>query len=105
VSWLSRARLSPSTGAPLFCRTTRERTIPGGSDGPSSAWPGILLNASYCDPADGVVLMRFFRFIGVADIASVRFSLPSQLLEPRPNLEYVPPISTRSYPSLFMRPL
>ncbi|KAF8536038.1 hypothetical protein BDD12DRAFT_935826 [Trichophaea hybrida] len=28
------------------------------------------------------------RFVGVADIASVRFSLPSQLLEPIPNLEY-----------------
>src|SRR4051794_38264322 len=28
------------------------------------------------------------RFIGVADLASVRFSLPSQLLEPPPNLEY-----------------
>ncbi|KAI9654996.1 MAG: hypothetical protein M1829_000714 [Trizodia sp. TS-e1964] len=28
------------------------------------------------------------RFIGVADIASVRFSLPAQLLEPTPNLEY-----------------
>ncbi|KAK6841177.1 Oxysterol-binding protein [Apiospora arundinis] len=28
------------------------------------------------------------RFIGVADLAAVRFSLPSQLLEPRPNLEY-----------------
>jgi len=28
------------------------------------------------------------RFVGVADIASVRFSLPSQLLEPVPNLEY-----------------
>ncbi|CAP86149.1 Pc20g08200, partial [Penicillium rubens Wisconsin 54-1255] len=27
-------------------------------------------------------------FVGVADIASVRFSLPAQLLEPRPNLEY-----------------
>ena len=26
------------------------------------------------------------RFIGVADIAAVRFSLPSQLLEPIPNL-------------------
>ena len=26
------------------------------------------------------------RFIGVADIASVRFSLPAQLLEPTPNL-------------------
>lgn len=28
------------------------------------------------------------RFIGVSDLASVRFSLPSQLLEPTPNLEY-----------------
>jgi hypothetical protein len=26
------------------------------------------------------------RFIGVSDLASVRFSLPAQLLEPRPNL-------------------
>ena len=30
--------------------------------------------------------MGFFRFIGVTDIASVRFSLPAQLLEPTPNL-------------------
>jgi hypothetical protein len=28
------------------------------------------------------------RFVGVADIASVRFSLPAHLLEPTPNLEY-----------------
>ncbi|CAF9907598.1 hypothetical protein IMSHALPRED_005582 [Imshaugia aleurites] len=28
------------------------------------------------------------KFIGVSDIASVRFSLPAQLLEPTPNLEY-----------------
>lgn len=32
--------------------------------------------------------MQLRRFIGVADLASVRFSLPSQLLEPTPNLEY-----------------
>jgi hypothetical protein len=31
---------------------------------------------------------RLCRFIGVADLAAVRFSLPSQLLEPTPNLEY-----------------
>lgn len=31
---------------------------------------------------------KLCRFIGVADLASVRFSLPSQLLEPTPNLEY-----------------
>jgi hypothetical protein len=32
--------------------------------------------------------LRQYRFIGVADLAAVRFSLPSQLLEPTPNLEY-----------------
>ncbi|KAJ8605060.1 hypothetical protein MRB53_041533 [Persea americana] len=49
-------------------------------------------------PADGQVqsdtskLKTLFsilkRFIGVTDIAAVRFSLPAQLLEPIPNLEY-----------------
>lgn len=33
-------------------------------------------------------LMILRRFIGVSDIAAVRFSLPAQLLEPVPNLEY-----------------
>ncbi|KAH0542370.1 hypothetical protein FGG08_003215 [Glutinoglossum americanum] len=28
------------------------------------------------------------KFVGVSDIATVRFSLPAQLLEPQPNLEY-----------------
>ena len=36
------------------------------------------------DQTDG----SFDRFIGVSDLAAVRFSLPSQLLEPTPNLEY-----------------
>ena len=27
-----------------------------------------------------------YRFIGVSDIAAVRFSLPAQLLEPTPNV-------------------
>ena len=30
--------------------------------------------------------VRGYRFIGVADIAAVRFSLPAHLLEPTPNL-------------------
>ncbi|KAL2194922.1 hypothetical protein P885DRAFT_42057 [Corynascus similis CBS 632.67] len=41
---------------------------------------------------DGSKLKTFIsilrKFIGVSDLASVRFSLPSQLLEPTPNLEY-----------------
>ncbi|KAJ4382491.1 hypothetical protein N0V85_008587, partial [Neurospora sp. IMI 360204] len=41
----------------------------------------------------GVIAYKTLRFkthtfIGVTDLASVRFSLPSQLLEPTPNLEY-----------------
>jgi hypothetical protein len=38
--------------------------------------------------AQWLILFSTRRFIGVADIASVRFSLPAQLLEPTPNLEY-----------------
>jgi hypothetical protein len=34
------------------------------------------------------LLMILKRFIGVSDMASVRFSLPAQLIEPIPNLEY-----------------
>lgn len=43
-------------------------------------------------PSDGSKLRTFLsilkRFIGVSDMAAVRFSLPAQLLEPIPNLEY-----------------
>ncbi|KAF2100099.1 hypothetical protein NA57DRAFT_38761 [Rhizodiscina lignyota] len=43
-------------------------------------------------PDDGSKFKTFIsilrRFIGVADLAAVRFSLPAQLLEPTPNLEY-----------------
>ncbi|KAI0475388.1 oxysterol-binding family protein [Xylariaceae sp. FL0804] len=42
--------------------------------------------------SDGSKLKTFIsilrKFIGVADLAAVRFSLPAQLLEPTPNLEY-----------------
>ncbi|KAK0517232.1 hypothetical protein JMJ35_000387 [Cladonia borealis] len=43
-------------------------------------------------PDDSSKLKTFLsilrKFIGVSDIAAVRFSLPTQLLEPTPNLEY-----------------
>lgn len=43
-------------------------------------------------PSDGSKLRTFLmilkRFVGVTDIAAVRFSLPAQLMEPIPNLEY-----------------
>ncbi|KAF2641239.1 hypothetical protein P280DRAFT_517447 [Massarina eburnea CBS 473.64] len=43
-------------------------------------------------PDDSSKLKTFLgvlrRFVGVSDLAAVRFSLPAQLLEPTPNLEY-----------------
>ncbi|KAK3689811.1 hypothetical protein B0T22DRAFT_179593 [Podospora appendiculata] len=63
---------------------------------PSSTTPASAVSASPAPPeehpSDGSKLKTFIgilrKFIGVADLASVRFSLPSQLLEPTPNLEY-----------------
>lgn len=40
------------------------------------------------------------RFVGVSDIASVRFSLPAQLLEPTPNLG----TPAAPFPSLMLCP-
>ncbi|KAF2666987.1 hypothetical protein BT63DRAFT_416062 [Microthyrium microscopicum] len=44
------------------------------------------------EPGDGSKLKTFLgilrKFIGVSDLASIRFSLPAHLLEPTPNLEY-----------------
>lgn len=51
--------------------------------------PGF--NLARIDSSDSKIcanLRSLRRFIGVTDLASVRFSLPSQLLEPTPNLEY-----------------
>lgn len=45
---------------------------------PDDAIVCFQMLTAYCDD----------RFIGVSDLAAVRFSLPSQLLEPTPNLEY-----------------
>ncbi|KAK4695994.1 hypothetical protein P7C71_g1844, partial [Lecanoromycetidae sp. Uapishka_2] len=52
-----------------------------------------LPDAYVSDKSDDSSKLRTFlgilrKFIGVSDIASVRFSLPAQLLEPTPNLEY-----------------
>ncbi|KAI1324242.1 oxysterol-binding family protein [Xylariaceae sp. FL0255] len=55
--------------------------------------PPPAINADEDVPqSDGSKLKTFLsilrKFIGVSDLAAVRFSLPSQLLEPTPNLEY-----------------
>lgn len=61
------------------------------STGPSRA--PTPANAPVEKAPDDTSKLRTFlgilrRFMGVADIATVRFSLPAQLLEPTPNLEY-----------------
>ncbi|KAK5995617.1 Oxysterol-binding protein-like protein 1 [Cladobotryum mycophilum] len=58
----------------------------------SSPAPPQPVEATEENQTEGSKLKTFIgilrRFIGVSDLASVRFSLPSQLLEPTPNLEY-----------------
>jgi hypothetical protein len=59
----------------------------------TEAPPTVEASATTDEPQnDGSKLRTFLgilrKFIGVTDLASVRFSLPSQLLEPTPNLEY-----------------
>ncbi|KAI1485136.1 hypothetical protein F5X96DRAFT_674920 [Biscogniauxia mediterranea] len=58
----------------------------------SSAPPTAALAADDAPQTDGSKIKTFIsilrKFIGVADLAAVRFSLPAQLLEPTPNLEY-----------------
>jgi hypothetical protein len=62
------------------------------SDATSSPSASPASSASEKSTDDSSKLKTFLsilrRFIGVTDIASVRFSLPAQLLEPTPNLEY-----------------
>ncbi|KZZ94244.1 oxysterol binding protein-like protein [Moelleriella libera RCEF 2490] len=57
-----------------------------------SSTPPPAADAPDDTQSDGSKLRTFLgilkKFIGVSDLAAVRFSLPSQLLEPTPNLEY-----------------
>ncbi|KAL1871032.1 hypothetical protein VTK73DRAFT_2305 [Phialemonium thermophilum] len=68
-------------------------TTSSSADTPSST-PASALSETTPEEhqSDGSKLRTFLsilrKFIGVPDLASVRFSLPSQLLEPTPNLEY-----------------
>ncbi|KAF1988184.1 oxysterol-binding protein-like protein [Aulographum hederae CBS 113979] len=54
--------------------------------------PGLNDAPAEKPPDDSSKLKTFLgllrKFIGVSDLAAVRFSLPAQLLEPTPNLEY-----------------
>jgi len=67
--------------------------LPAEKAQPGTTTPVTTANAPVEQPpGDGskfkTLLSILRKFIGVSDLASVRFSLPAQLLEPRPNLEY-----------------
>lgn len=91
------SRLPPPTQAPI--PTNPELLItPADSRSPAEAGvspvPSVASSTastkSYSDDSSKLkTLLGILRkFVGVADIAAVRFSLPAQLLEPIPNLEY-----------------
>ncbi|KAK2628838.1 hypothetical protein QTJ16_001941 [Diplocarpon rosae] len=70
-----------------------DEPVPAPAAAASESLPAkSALNVAEKPPDDTSKLRMFLgilrKFIGVADIASVRFSLPAQLLEPTPNLEY-----------------
>ncbi|KAI0154679.1 oxysterol-binding family protein [Xylariaceae sp. FL1272] len=58
----------------------------------ASTPPATVTTDEDVPQSDGSKLKTFLsilrKFMGVSDLAAVRFSLPSQLLEPTPNLEY-----------------
>ncbi|KAL8658953.1 MAG: hypothetical protein Q9226_000691 [Calogaya cf. arnoldii] len=65
------------------------QTSPETADAPTTSIPTAYVSDKAEDSSRLRVLLGILRkFVGVADIASVRFSLPAQLLEPTPNLEY-----------------
>ncbi|KAJ9604152.1 hypothetical protein H2200_011675 [Cladophialophora chaetospira] len=71
--------------------TSKPNSRPGTPN--SVAPPTATIVPSDNDLRDDSSKLRTFlsllkKFIGVSDIANVRFSLPSQLIEPIPNLEY-----------------
>lgn len=78
-----------STPAPSTPGSARGSTEISRSSTPTAS---IASGSAEKTPDDTSKLRTFLsilkRFIGVTDIAAVRFSLPAQLLEPIPNLEY-----------------
>ncbi|KAG8529230.1 uncharacterized protein KY384_005865 [Bacidia gigantensis] len=88
------------TSAPSRDPST-SRSIDNASPAPSNApstssaldKPESISAAYVSDKQDDSSKLKTFlsilrKFIGISDLASVRFSLPAQLLEPTPNLEY-----------------
>lgn len=86
---------SPSDSPANKDRASPAPSTATGKSSASGETPTASLPDSYVSdkPVDDSSKLKTFlsilrKFIGVTDIASVRFSLPAQLLEPTPNLEY-----------------
>ncbi|MCJ1470988.1 hypothetical protein MMC07_009636 [Pseudocyphellaria aurata] len=73
-------------------------TSTASGEAPTVSIPGAYVSDKTPDDSSKLrtLLSILRKFIGVADIASVRFSLPAQLLEPTPNLVLDLPGSTRN---------
>ncbi|KAI9708696.1 MAG: hypothetical protein M1828_002680 [Chrysothrix sp. TS-e1954] len=77
---------SPAPSEPRSRPPSADRS---GASTPTTSVPSVAVEKT---PDDSSKLRTFLsilkRFVGVTDIAAVRFSLPANLLEPIPNLEY-----------------
>ncbi|KAM0797246.1 oxysterol-binding protein-like protein [Usnea florida] len=77
----SKTKVSPAPSPTTSIASTTDTT--------TTSRPDAYVSEKPDDSSKLRTLLSILRkFIGVSDIASVRFSLPAQLLEPTPNLEY-----------------
>ncbi|KAL2059387.1 hypothetical protein ABVK25_000680 [Lepraria finkii] len=77
----AKASPAPSTATATSTGSTAETT--------TTSRPDAYVSEKSDDSSKLKTFLSILRkFIGVSDIAAVRFSLPTQLLEPTPNLEY-----------------
>ncbi|KAK5942518.1 hypothetical protein PMZ80_005083 [Knufia obscura] len=83
---------APSSGVPSTTATPQGSNPSSRPTTPNLSTPPTTAATEIKGTDDSSRLKLFIsilkKFIGVADIANVRFSLPAQLIEPIPNLEY-----------------
>ncbi|KAK5329085.1 hypothetical protein LTR70_000921 [Exophiala xenobiotica] len=87
------ASAAPSSGLPSTTTTPHGSNPPSRPSTPNLSTPAPTSADTQIKGSDDSSRLKLFisilrKFIGVADIANVRFSLPAQLIEPIPNLEY-----------------
>ncbi|EXJ73294.1 uncharacterized protein A1O5_03054 [Cladophialophora psammophila CBS 110553] len=84
--------MTSTSNTPFATPATSNPNTRPGTPSPATPPAGGIVPADNDLRDDSSKLRTFLsllkKFIGVSDIANVRFSLPSQLIEPIPNLEY-----------------